>query len=155
MLSIAHTIRCRSSLTDFFIASNTEIKAIDCRPAENTAEPDLADSDLDLLMLCNLESILTGNAWECVFDEVYINPVRDNGPEGPLVYQVSSALLSALQELDRDAIADCAMQWAETDEWTLREGTPIETIAAVLQGLIRLARQASIEGKSLFICTEL
>jgi len=140
-------------LTDFFIASDDELNLLDLRQSATKQLPGMADSDIDLLMLCNLESILTGADWECVFDSMYINPVRDHGPDGPWIYQVSNYLLEALSKLNSEAMQDCASQWAETDEWTLKENCPLEEIMAALGKLIGLARLACSEGKHLFIVT--
>lgn len=105
-------------------------------------------------MLCNLESILTGIDWENVFDRDYVNPVRDHGPEGPWIYQVSEQLLDALKQLSPDAKVNCAQEWAQTDEWHLRSDAAPEKIAGVLDGLISMAQRAGDEGKRLFIWTE-
>jgi hypothetical protein len=140
-------------LTDFFIASDDELNLLDHRPSATKQLPGMADSDIDLLMLCNLESILTGADWECIFDSMYINPVRDHGPDGPWIYQVSNFLLEALEQLNSESMQDCARQWAETDEWTLREGCPREEIMTALAKLIGLSRLAGSEGKHLFIAT--
>lgn len=138
-------------MTDFFIASIEDLTGLlDCRPSNGEA---LAGSEVDLLMLCNLESILTGMDWEAVFDRVYINPVSEQGPEGPWIYKVSEGLLDALKKLGPEAVKLAANEWAETDEWTLR-ADPKEKITSVLTGLIGLAKRAGSEGKSLFIWTD-
>ncbi len=142
-------------MTDFLIASEHELDSLDKCSKGTKQNACLADSDLDLLMLCNLEAILTGTEWEHVFDRDYINPVRDECPDGKLIYQVSEKLLEALRKLQPDCILDCAKQWAETDEWTLREDCTPETIATVIQRLIGLAKLTLAEGKILFIRTEL
>lgn len=139
-------------MTPFFLASDEDISCSE--PLEQNGDESGEDSEIDLLMLCNLEAILTGTDWENIFDKVYLNPVSDQGPDGPLVYQVSNNLLDALRKLTPEAILNCARQWAETDEWTLRQDPP-EKIAAVVHGLMGLANQASEEGKKLFIWTRL
>lgn len=141
-------------MTDFFIASDEDLNCLDDRQPADKNLAAVVDSEIDLLMLCNLESILTGSEWEAVFDRVYVNPARDHGPDGPWIYEVSSCLLKALQNLTPEGLVDCANQWAETDEWTLREDSEPEQIREVLQGLIGLARLAILERKSLFIYTE-
>lgn len=117
--------------------------------------PELVETELDLIMLCDLESILTGSDWEVVFDQVYINPVEEHGPEGPWIYQVSSALLLALRGLSPDSLLDCARRWSDSDEWILRQDTPREKVAEVLKSLVVLAELAEQEGKEIFIWTEL
>jgi hypothetical protein len=141
-------------LTDFFIASLADLNRLDNqRPADGPLSA-VVDSELDLLMLCNLESILTGTEWESVFDRDYINPVRDDGPDGPWIYEVSNCLLEALRNLGPDDLLACAEQWAESDEWTLRQDASREKIADVLRELSGLAARACKYGKTLFICTE-
>ena len=142
-------------VSEFFLATTSELLQIEYRPPQSIMQPGLVDSELDLLMLCNLESILTGNDWESVFDDVYINPVQDHGPDGPWIYQVSTELLRALKTLSPDNILDCAKEWSQTDEWTLREDTPIECITTILRELTELAVQADTQGKQVFIWTEL
>lgn len=141
-------------MTPFFIASEHDLNLVQEPFALKENNAGIDDSEIDLLMLCNLESILTGSDWESVFDKVYINPVRDHGPDGPWIYQVSEKLLDALRKLTPEALLNCANKWAETDEWTLRQDSP-ERIADVLHFLSALARQASSEGKSLFILTRI
>ncbi len=140
-------------MSDFFIASDPDLNCLHSPPAESLLNERL-DSEVDLLMLCNLESILTGTEWESVFDRVYINPVRDHGPDGPWIYEVSSCLLAALQGLTPDTLLDCARKWGETDEWTLRDDIAPETIVNVLRGLAGMAELAHGEGNTLFIRTE-
>ena len=140
-------------MTDFFIASVEELNCPEVpRPAQSW-QSGLADTEVDLLMLCNLESILTGAEWDSVFDQVYINPVCEQGPDGPWIYQVSASLLQELQEISPERVIDCARQWSETDEWTLRDDIALDKIADVLRELICLARAAADEQKSLFIWT--
>ena len=135
----------------FFIASEEDISRAEPNASE---ESDAGSDEIDLLMLCNLEAILTGHDWENIFDKVYMNPVCDHGPDGPIVYQVSNGLLEALRKLSPDALLNCAKQWAETDEWELRQDPP-EKIADVVQSLIGLAQRANDEGKNLFLWTRL
>lgn len=142
----------RNHMSNFFIASLEELKGlIDFSPGMGTG---IGGIEVDLLMLCNLEAILTGIDWESVFDKDYINPITDEGPDGPWVYKVSEGLLEALKRLSPDAVLKTAKEWAETDEWTLRENEPQENIAAVIQKLASMAKKAKSEGKSIFIRTE-
>lgn len=140
-------------MTEFFIATLDDLNGlVDCRPLN---EQFIADSEVDLLMLCNLESILTGAEWESVFDRDYINPLAEQGPDGPWIYKVSDKLINALEKLSSaESVAQAADQWSETDEWTLRPDNSPEKICAVIQGLIGLAKKAGEEGKSIFIWTE-
>ncbi|MBX9685810.1 MAG: hypothetical protein K2X27_03855 [Candidatus Obscuribacterales bacterium] len=140
-------------MSDFFLASGEDLSSLNFEPPfAGTAG--LPDSEVDLLMLCNLESILTGSDWDCIFDSVYINPVAEQGPEGPWIYEVSAELLKALQSLGPADALDCARSWAETDEWTLRDNITIEKVSEVLQKLISLAQQALLQNKRLFIWAE-
>lgn len=139
-------------MTNFFIASLEDLKGLlDFSPSNGSG---IGGIEVDLLMLCNLEAILTGIEWESVFDKDYINPISDEGPDGPWVYKVSEGLLEALKRLSPEAIKKTAQEWAETDEWTLRENEPKENIAAVIQKLASMAKKAKSEGKSIFIRTE-
>jgi hypothetical protein len=144
----------RQKLTDFFIASGEDLTSLNNRALVLSRRSGVVDSDVDLLMLCNLEAILTGLEWESVFDRFYINPAREDGPEGPWIYEVSSCLLQALQKLTPEGLVDCANQWAETDEWTLREDVKPEKIIEVLRELSGMAEQAASQKKSLFIWTQ-
>lgn len=140
-------------MTDFFIASNEDLKCLESRPLVEGQLAGLVDSEVDLLMLCNLESILTGQEWESIFDTVYVNPAREQGPDGPWIYQVSGCLLQALVNLTADELIDCANKWSETDEWTLRDDMSPEKIAEVLSQLVTLAERALSNGKTLYIWT--
>lgn len=112
----------------------------------------MVHSEVDLLMLCNLESILTGSDWEKVFEDFYTDPVQDAGPDGPLIYKVSEKLLQVLPALNSEALLSCADKWSETDEWTLRQEVP-EEIVNVLHSLSGLAKHAVAEGKKLYLLT--
>lgn len=142
-------------MSDFFLASAAELQDQNDQPSGCSLQPQLLNSDLDLIMLCDLESILTGNDWEVVFDRDYINPVAEQGPEGPWIYKVSSALLSELQRLSPESLLDCAQKWSDCDQWTLKEDTPAEAIADVLRELVGLAQTAGKQGKDIYIWTEL
>lgn len=143
----------RQKVTPFFIASEDELHCVEPQALDGAEDAD-GPEQIDLLMLCNLEAILTGSDWENIFDRVYMNPVRDHGPDGPLVYQVSNGLLEALRGLSPESLLNCANLWAETDEWELRQDPP-EKIADVVHGLMDLAERASAEGKNLFLWTRL
>lgn len=142
-------------MADLFIASDSELNGISEAPSPINCLPGLADADVDLLMLCNLESILTGSDWESVFDRDYVNPICDHGPDGPWIYQVSKGLLDALRCLSPEAMIECARVWAETDEWTLRTDTCPEKVAEVISGLAGLAKSARAQEKHVFLWTRL
>jgi hypothetical protein len=140
-------------LADLFIATIKELGDLDDMVSPTSLMPGMADSEIDLLMLCNLESILTGNEWESVFDRDYGCPLREDGPDGPWIYQVSKNLLDSLQCLSPEAILECARVWSDYDEWTLRADACIESIAELISSLAALAKQALTEGKQVYIWT--
>lgn len=140
-------------LADLFIATTQELGELDDMISPATLMPGLPDSEIDLLMLCNLESILTGTEWESVFDRDYGCPLREDGPDGPWIYEVSKPLLSSLQCLSPEAILECARVWSDYDEWTLRTDACIESIAEVISSLASLAKRALLENKQVFIWT--
>ena len=142
-------------MADLFIASGEDLSSITESLSPINCLPGLADAEVDLLMLCNLESILTGIDWESIFDRDYVNPIADHGPDGPWIYQVSRKLLDSLQCLSPDAVVECARVWADTDEWTLRTDVCTEKVAEVISDLAGLARTALAENKQVFLWTRL
>lgn len=140
-------------LADLFIANMNELQHLEPEAFTFSTSPAIADNEVDLLMLCNLESILTGDEWECVFDRDYGCPLLDEGPDGPWIYQVSKKLLDSLRCLTQEAIFECAKVWADYDEWTLRADAGVEKIANLISGLVDLAKQALLEDKLVFIST--
>lgn len=140
-----------SALNDLFIASDRDLGVLNDRGSPTCKLPGLSDVGVDLVMLCTLEEILTGQDWESIFDIHYINPLKDDGPEGPWVYPISETLTAALSVLDTDKIMHAAGKWAETDEWTVHENNGVDAIAEVLTQLVKLAKQAAAEHKHLFL----
>lgn len=139
-------------LNDFFIAAEPDVQVIE-KFQVPLYEPELPQAEIDLVMLCTLEAILTGVDWESIFDRDYINPIRDDGPDGPWIYAVSNTLVEALTLLQPETVHQCAGQWMETDDWILRSDACMEKTKSVLEELITLCRKTADEGKRLFLWT--
>lgn len=139
---------------DLFIASESELTIL----LDEIGSPvsklcGIADSGVDLVMLCTLEEILTGAGWENVFDAHYVCPLKDDGPEGPWVYGISQSLQDALVRLQPPEMSDCAASWADTDDWTVREDCSLPVVLETLKQLASLALRAEAQGKRVFLWT--
>ncbi len=139
---------------DLFIASERELAVLNELGSPVDRLHGISDAGVDLVMLCTLEEILTGLNWEAIFDRHYVNPLKDEGPEGPWVYGISKALQEALKDVSSERIAGYAAQWADTDDWTVRD-CELQNVVDILSRLIVLARKATDEGKRMFLWTAL
>lgn len=139
---------------DLFIASERELSVLCERGSPLKKLHGIEDAGVDLVMLCTLEEILTGLDWEAIFDRHYVNPLKDDGPEGPWVYGVSKALQEALRDIQQDKLARYAERWADTDDWMVRE-CDVNSVEEILNRLVLLAKKASEEGKRMFLWTAL
>lgn len=138
---------------DLFIASECELTILDEIGSPASKLDGIADSGVDLVMLCTLEEILTGTSWENVFDAHYVCPLKDDGPEGPWVYGISQSLQDALVRLQPTELPDYAASWADTDDWTVRENCALPVVLEALKQLASLALRAEEQGKRLFLWT--
>ncbi|MBY0358658.1 MAG: hypothetical protein K2W82_11700 [Candidatus Obscuribacterales bacterium] len=135
-----------SILKDFFVASDSDIQMIERFNRQDAVT-------IDLVMLCTLEGILTGMDWEIIFDKEYINPAREDSPEGPWIYAVSNTLVKILTALPPNNFTEYANQWQETDDWLLQPDSCLEQINNVLSELVSLCQQAQGQNKKLFLWT--
>lgn len=140
---------------DLFIASECDLAVLDDRGSPVAKLYGFADSGVDLMMLCTLEEILTGLSWEAVFDAHYVCPLKDDGPEGPWVYGLSSSLQKALVDILPSEMSAFAESWADTDDWTVREDCSLPVVLDTLKQLSSLAARATEEGKCMFLWTAL
>lgn len=133
----------------FFIAENALFFSDEEHGASTISEA--FEAEIDLVMLCTLEEILTGLNWEEIFDQNYINPAWEESPDGPWIYAVSDRLVETLTSFKSASTHPCIKQWMETDDWTLRENACPDEVIRILEELILLSKQASREGKRLFL----
>lgn len=138
---------------DLFIASECELTILHEIGSPVSKLDGIADSGVDLVMLCTLEEILTGTSWETVFDAHYVCPLKDDGPEGPWVYGISQSLQDALVRLQSSEMPASAASWADTDDWTVREDCSLPVVLETLKQLSALALRAEEQGKRVFLWT--
>lgn len=134
----------------------TEIVIADERDAQAVAE-DLApgrwpaiDADgVDQAKLALLWAIVTGlEACDQIMEA--FTPLAELSDDGPWVFRVPSALVSALAEIDVGRAPGVAETWARTEELELEDRDPGE-VRRLLDGLRGVARAATAAHKPLLM----
>jgi hypothetical protein len=136
-----------SMLSDFFIAGDAEVAAMDVA-AGPAALPSVHAKRVDPVKVASLTAILTGT------EPSLPDPVRDAGEGGPSVYRFADEATAALGALGPDDATLCAYAWARTEEWQADGAEPAE-VESLLQQVRELAARAKVEGKRLYVWTAL
>ena len=134
-------------LTDIVVAASSQASEVLASNVPSDDFPGFDAKGLDQIMLATLWAFLTRTA----YDPKWVTEmplVAGDEEEGPWVFQIPSPMterLGALPETEWKHIAD---QWGQTEEMV---GVPPENIAALLENLVRFARQATAEQKHLLM----
>ena len=130
--------------TDFFVAEEAEIASIvDDGPADHM--PTVQENGVDPIKIATLNGIATGRDYSLDggFDQLLeeVEEVTSKGDEGPWVFAVPAALVSALRSASAERLATIADEWAMTDEWML-DGVPADDLRPLLHDVADFARSA-------------
>ncbi len=143
-------------LTDLFVASDGEID--DALVEEGPAQrfPTIEGKSVDTVKITSLNGIATNRNYdlargglEQLLSEV--TEVRDAGEEGPWVFRLPGALVSALATADEERLAEINNAWAATDEWKLDGVVTPDDIRWLVDDLAALARKARAAGKNVYL----
>ena len=129
-------------LTDFFMASPSELAAWDLGPPHLTFESTLQCVGVDPVKLENLASLMGLTPLE-------LAPQRDEGERG-LLFRLPGPLLDGLASLKDGSLAELSELWAATEEWTKVQGVSADLVEH-LRGLRELASDARRARKDVYL----
>jgi hypothetical protein len=146
-------------LFDYFVAPSDEIAATvvdriggpgsSAHPAAPPAFSTVRAPGVDpVVLMGNLERLLTGRSLEEILDDPTSGPLvaRDGGARS--VIRLTSSLAAALADVEDQRIASVALLWSHTREFWGR-GDPV-ALATLLRALASLGREARTEGDSIY-----
>jgi hypothetical protein len=128
-------------LTDFFMATPSEIAEWDLGPPHLRFESTLQCVGVDSIKLEQLASLM-GVPLE-------LAPQRDEGERG-LLFRLPQPLLDALVSVKDASLTELSDLWAKTEGWTQEQGTPVD-VAEHLRGLRELASDARRARKNVYL----
>jgi hypothetical protein len=146
-------------LFDYFVAPSDEVAAgvVDriggpgssAHPAAPAAFSTVRAPGVDpVVLMGNLERLLTGRSMEEILDDPTSGPVvvRDGGARA--VMRVTSSLARALAEMEDARVGSVALLWSHTREFWGR-GDPV-ALATLLRALASLGREARAEDSEIY-----
>ena len=146
-------------LFDYFVARSDEVAATvvdriggpgsSAHPAAPAAFSTVRAPGVDpVVLMGNLERLLTGRSLEEILDDPTSGPLvaRDGGARA--VVRVTSSLTRALAEVQDARIGSVALLWSHTREFWGR-GDPV-ALATLLRALASLGREAREEGSEIY-----
>jgi hypothetical protein len=142
-------------ITNFVVAGADEVRAVVESPNPTQQWLGLEADYVDPMKLCALSFILQEQPLEQSALGIYSQQFTIKAArtaKGPWVVSVPSDLVLLLASLPRPAIPTVSEQWFKTDWFQNEPGWHLETVAALLGELARLATEAQGGRKSMFIC---
>jgi len=146
-------------LFDYFAASSDEIAATvvdriggpgsSAHPAGPSAFSTVRAPGVDpVVLMGNLERLLTGRSFEEILDDPTSGPVaaRDGGARA--VLRLTTSLAQALAEMEDARVGSVALLWSHTREFWGR-GDPV-ALATLLRALASLGREARAKESPLY-----
>ena len=127
--------------TDLFLGSTPDAKSYDGAPKSGVERIQLGG--LTNLEFEILQAIVASESWE--IERHALEEIAST--EASWTFRFPGTYVMALQSLDRETIERVAVEWAATEEIA---GTPSDVLP-VIEGLVRLAKEASLSGRSLFV----
>ena len=136
-----------SGLSDIVAATREEADAIDLASPEPLAGGIHANA-IDPVKLASLETILTGATFDEILSDMTAGYRRSDDDEVWLV-GIRPRLVDALAAFG-GLPNELSARWALTPEWRLDRGTA-ENLAPLVAALIRLAGEATVDGRNLYL----
>jgi hypothetical protein len=136
-----------SLLTDLFVADSEEIQLLDSDLSLNKFDV-FQSSRVDPIKISTLDEILTGQTLDIA------EPVAATGGFERFIFSIRPELRAALAESSAVQLKNVADSWAQTEEWILDGGTA-EDLTQWLENASRLANEAQVQGKELYVCISL
>jgi len=141
-------------LTDLFIAADAEVRQLNFERTPLTFLPGIDIKGIQLVELATLQCILTGQDFTNV--DYVVNLVGTfeliYEEEEAWVYKLPQPLSAALMKASIDRISQVAATWANTEEFRSNRIANARTILKeCLKEMVHFARQASTEGKEMYV----
>jgi hypothetical protein len=139
-----------SVLTDFFVASPSEVQSMEVDQSPVGRFPGLQAKRTEVVMIVQLQCIVDGSRFEDHLGELDALFVRSETDDGPWIVRIPESLFAFLWSADADAVRVIGTRWAQTEEWKASGGTP-DDIVSFLGQICELARVAKSGGKGLYV----
>ncbi len=137
-------------LSDIIVADRGEAAAINDAEGKHLAKwPCLESKGIDTVKLGTLWAIMSGTEYDANFlgSESMLDEPTD---EGPWVFLIPDALVSAVAELDAERIETVAREWANTEEFQLDRWPP-DVVVGYFKEFVEFARRARSQKKDLLL----
>ncbi|MEM7778868.1 MAG: hypothetical protein AAF697_00595 [Pseudomonadota bacterium] len=133
-------------LTDLFVANRDEAETL---VSDFSRKPDLTTNNADNSVLAGLWRVLDSSADVSILEGDNCLAAMST-PEGPWVFDLPAAFLSALSRLQEDQLALTTSAWADTEEMQY-SGARAEDLIEPLRALRSLASNAVAQEKQLLL----
>ena len=134
-------------LTDFVIAEENDSNRIANSQYLLDEFTGIDIKGVDPVKLATLHSILSDRSFKDLLAQY--NPVAEASEDGPWVFLLPNDVVQRLANLDEQQITEVASQWGKTEEFQLDRWSQND-VTAVLNNIVALTRQASVQGKRVF-----
>jgi hypothetical protein len=142
-------------LTDLFVAAEDEIDDAVLEEGPADRFPTVEAKRVSDVKITSLNGIATGRSFDLddggfqLYPEVPL--IRDAGEEGPWLFRLPPPLLAALATADEAKLGEINEAWARTEEWQLDGVTDPDDTRWLVDGIARLARNAEMSGKNVYL----
>jgi hypothetical protein len=137
-------------LTDFFIATPTEVQALNIALSPATSVRCLRAKRTDPVKIVQLMCCIDGVPFSERLPIFNTMLVRDAGEEGPWIFRLPESLESRLATASPDEVDRFGALWAATEEWIRDGGTP-QTVVPFLAAIVQFAIEARSKEQSVYI----
>ena len=138
-------------LADLFIATDAEVLALTVDDFPFKRFPTLDLKGFTDVEFATLNAQIRGLEFEDALDDLTeFHALIET--EGPWILRFEDAFVHALTALPDDSLASHARTWASTEEL---EDWDVNDVLERLEGIVKLAREAVQQGKSLFLWNSL
>ena len=137
-------------LTDFFVATPAEVKALDITQTPATSVRCLRAQRTDPVKIVQLQCCIDGASFAERMPLLDTMLMRQAGEEGPWIFKLPEVLESRLATASADELDRFGKLWAATEEWTRDGGTP-QIIVPFLAAIAQFAVEARAQKRSVYI----
>ena len=143
-------------LTDVFVATEDEIDDAVLEEGPADRFPTVEAKGVEIVKITSLNGIATRRSYDLDdggFDRLSAEvPVtRYAGEEGPWLFRLPAPLLAALAAADGSKLGEINEAWARTEEWQLDGVAHPDETRWLVDGIARLAQNAEMSGKNLYL----
>ncbi len=137
-------------LSDFFIATQAEVDALDIARSPAGSLPTLQARSIEVVKLTQLQCIVDGSQFSDHLKELGSMIVRSADDDGPWVILVPDVVTRTLAQSEASELQRIAIAWASTDEWQRDRAKP-KDIVSLIQGLGTLAKRAKVDNREMYL----